>query len=317
MADGGGFGSKLGIIKLASWAAGYSAPTALIPFLNETLSVAFDRIPDESLVGTASRGPSAQGGLAVAGETTHNLDYNNFDTLFECLMGTAVGRTFTISDDDLPKWPSVEVDKVIQRHRFYAGKIVKATISCRAGGIAQVKFGWLIRKRDLSATAFPAISTPGPRNLVLFKHAITKIWIGDQADALTSGDAIGFSSYEIAFDRQMVADDRDSNSPTEILEPIPGDWRACEIKLTIPRYNTATSVLADWKDNDTALQLQIQHTGGSESFSAQLPNLRITDGFDVPVEGPGPITLEGTLQASPSQAGNPLYVGNEMRVTFI
>jgi len=69
MADGGGFGSKMGVATLGSWGASYSAPTALIPYTKESLSAAFARIDDESLVGTASRGPGAQGPLACSGET--------------------------------------------------------------------------------------------------------------------------------------------------------------------------------------------------------------------------------------------------------
>jgi len=206
---------------------------------------------------------------------------------------------------------------VIQRHRFYASKIGKVTISGQAGSIVMAKFGWFVRTRELSATAFPAISTPGARNLVLFKHLLNGFWIGDQVDALVLVDALGIDSFELTFDRQLKADDHDTSSPTYILEPIPGDWRLCNLKITTARYNTATAQLSTWKDADTPLQVRMNFTSGSEQFRIELPELRITEGFDVPVEGPGPMKQEGTLQASPSSSGNPMYVGNEVRFTFI
>lgn len=314
MADGGGFGAKMAFKKLTAWSDGYSAPTAQIPFLKESLSPAFDRINDDSLTGTASRGPGAQGILKVTGDTEHNLDYNNFDDMFECLCGAVASRVFTISDDDLPKYAEVEFEKVIARHRYVPLKVGGVTISGRAGGIVQAKFKMHPKLRTISGTALSGISFPGPRNLILFKHLNFRI--GDQVDALGAGDNMGIDSFELTFDRSLKADDTDTTSPTYVLEPIPGDWRVANLKLTFPRYNSTTAVLATWKDSDTALQARFAFTASGETFTIELPELRIESGFDVPVEGPGPIKFDGELSAHPSTSGNPMYVGNEVRFTF-
>jgi hypothetical protein len=315
MADGGGFGAKMGVRTLAGWGSAYAAPTALIPFTKETLSKVAIRIEDESLVGTASRGASVEGGWTVGGTTEHMLDYNNFDTLFELAMGAVASRVFTISDDDLPKFGLVEFEKTIQRHRYYPLKVSGFTISGQANQPVKITYKYVIRKRDLSGTAFPAIATPGARNLVQFAHL--NFQIGDQADALAGGDGIGIASFEIEFDRQLKTDDYESSTtPKEILEAVPGDWRVGNIKIATARYNAANAGLVTFKENDTPLQMKFLFSGSGETALFEFPNIRITEGFDAPVEGPGPMKLEGTFQSSPSLAGNPMYVGNEMRATF-
>lgn len=319
MADAGGSGAKLGVRLLTQWTDGYTAPGAghLVPFTKESLSAAFDRIEDESLVGSGSRPASDQGALKAQGEIEHELDYNNFDTIFEAFCGANAARVFTMTNDNLPKYPLAEFEKVIARHRYYAAKIGGLVISGQANGKVTLKTKWHPRQRVISGTAFPGACTlAGARTRVLFKHLSNNFRIGDQVDALGAGDVLGISSFELTLDRNLKADDNDSQNPTYVLEPIPGGWRAASLKLTLPRYNATTAVLATWKDADTALQARFVFTGSGETFTIELPNLRITSGFDVPVEGPGPIKFDGELSAHPSTAGNPMYVGEEVRFTF-
>lgn len=320
MADAGGFGAKMGVIKLASWAAAYSAPTLLIPFESEDITTNYQRIEDNSLVGTASRGPSAQGGAAVNGSTNHVLDYNNFGTLIECVTGGSVGGPYLVTDDDLPKWPLLEFEKTISRHRFFPAKLSGFVLSGRANENVKISFKWVVRKRLLSATPFPSISTPGARNIVLFSHLNFRI--ADQVDAIAgavgAGDSLGITSFELEFNRVLKDDDYESGStPQEIVEPVPSDWRVGNLKFTTARYNSGNSAIVGWKDADTALQADLTFASGGESFKIELPNLRIKEGFDVPTEGPGQYKLDGSLSMHPSQAGNPMYVGNEMKITIV
>ena len=315
MADAGGFKAKLGVkLGLADWNAAYSAPTALVPFNSESMSVSFDRMEDNSLLGTASRPVSEQGLLHVTGETVHTLDYNNFDALLEGVMGNNAARVFTVSDDDLPKYLCLEVEKFLNRHRFYPAKLDKMVVAGKAGEFVMVTYVWAVRKRDVSGTAFPAIALTGAQNRVRFADLAFRL--GDQVDALTGGDAIPISGFELEFSRNLKVDDYATGAtPKEVLEPVPGDWRACNLKLTIPRFNSGVTNLVTWKDSDTPLQATLTFTRGVELFAIELPNLRIVDGFDVPISGPGPVTMEGTLQASPS-TGGPMYTGNELRITL-
>lgn len=320
MADAGGFSSKMGIIQLTDWADPYLAPSQLIPFQSEDVSVAYQRIEDDSLVGSASRGPSAQGGATVTGTTNHVLDYNNFGTLIKCAMGNVAGGVYTITNDDLPLYLLLEFEKTIQRHRFFPAKLSGFTISGRANEKVTIAFKWVVRKRTLSATAFPAISTPGARNLVLFSHLNFRI--ADQADAITgsagTGDSLGITSFELEFSRVLKDDDFESGStPKEIVTPVPSDWRVGSFKFTTARYNSGNSAVVGWKDSDTALQADLTFASGGESFKIELPNLRIKEGFDVPTEGPGQYKLDGALSMHPSQSGNPMYVGEEMRITIV
>lgn len=310
----------LRLLTPAAWETlAYAAPGAghLVPFTKESLNAAYERIEDESLVGSGSRGASAQGPLRAGGDAEHNLDYNNFDNIFEAYCGANASRVFTMTNDDLAKYVLIELEKVIQRHRYYPAKIGGLVISGSAsGGKITVKPKFHTRLRAISATAFPVGCTlAGAQDLVLFKHLNFRI--GDQVDALGAGDNMGISSFELTLERNMAAQDNDSMSPTYILDPIPGGWRDAKLKLTFPRYNSVTAVLATWKDAETALQARFAFAGpSSQTFVIEVPNLRIATGFDVPIEGPGPIKFDGELSAHRSDAGNPMYVGEEVRFTF-
>ena len=84
------------------------------------------------------------------------LDYNNYGTLLECAMGNVGGGVYTITNDDLPKHLVLEIEKVIQRHRYFPAKLSGFTISGRANEKVTIAFKWIVRKRTIVANAFPA-----------------------------------------------------------------------------------------------------------------------------------------------------------------
>jgi len=311
MADSIGLKAKMGIKEVVSWASSYAAVDDPIPFTDENIIENWERIQKQALLGYGGREKSDQGNRVVQGTTNHELDYDNFIPIIEHIMGAESAGVITI-EDQLAKYLFIEIEKQVSRFRAGPSKGKKFTIKGDAGDNIKLACEWHCRKVERSATAFPAIA-PAAADRLLFSQMVFRI--GDQANALTSGDAVGLASFELEFDRQMHTGDyaSDATTPKETLDPIEGDFRTCMLKIKIPRY--AADTFATWKAADTSLQADLTFTGPSaKGFLIQLPELKITEGFDAPVGGPGPLTLEGSLEAYRSSNAY-MYTGNEMKIT--
>ena len=228
-------------------------------------------------------------------------------------MGTDAAGVVTI-DDTLANFFWLEFEKQISRHRFGSAMATKMTISGERGGLIEVTFDWFCKSFDNAATAFPAI-TPATMTKARFEDLVFRL--ADQGDAIAAGDAFEIDHFEITFDRQMKIDDyvaRATNPRLPII-PVENDFRATSFTIRIPRY--AADTIVDWKEADTALMADFTLTRGGESITAEFPEIRITEGFDAPIGGPNVLILEGGFDCFRSSAANPMYVGNEMRITVV
>ena len=321
MPDATGILSKMGTKDVAAWSTAYAAVDELVPFDTETITHGYSRLVDDSLTGSAGRSPSKQGVQAISGQTVHRLDYNNFDSIFETAFGAVAGRVFTFPspEDNLLKYLWLEFEKQTSRWRFGASKITKITIAGEKDGIVMLTLDWLCRDIDKNATAFPAISTPGARNLVRFED-LTARFETIASGAPGAGDEKRLESFELTMDRVLVEDDYASKSAVATeekfpLEPIPNGFRVNELKIKLPRYDSDADWMA-WKDADTPIQADLAFSAGGETFVLDLPDMRITEGFDSPIGGPERIQNEGTLEVNKPESTNPLYTGGEVRATF-
>jgi len=309
----------MGIKTVGSWATAYSAVDVLIPFGSESLVQGYTMIPDESLVGSAGQDPSSQGVQAITGQTVHRLDYNNFDALLSMFFGTLAGRVLTLSEDTLLKWLWIELEKTTSRWRFGACKATKILLTGEKDGLVMLTVDWICRDLDRNATAFPSISTVGARNHVRFED------LQFQLDSVAggppaAGDTFRIESFELELDNALVADDYASKSQTSpeekyALEPVPNGKRACSFKFKVPRYSTDADVIA-YKETDTAFQARMLFTRSAETMLIELPHLKINEGVDAPVTGAERIQNDVSCIAFKPESGNPLYTGNEVRVTF-
>jgi hypothetical protein len=318
MPDAIGVLSKLGLKDVAGWTTAYAAVDEVSPFVSETLSQAFTRLEDVSLVGTAGRAVSKQGVQALAGQTVHLLDYNNFDTIFEAAFGNKSTRTFTFTDR-LAKYLWLEIDKQNSRWRFGAAKIGKIVISGEKDDYVRLTVDWVGRDIDRNATAFPGISTPGARNLVRFEDLQARFET-IASGAPGSSDEKRLESFELEIDNVLVEDDYASKSATASeekwpLEPIRNGFRVVKLKIKQPRYDSDADFLT-WKDADTPIQADFTFSAGGETFVIDLPDMRITTGGDAPVGGPERVQNEYELDCYYPAAGNPLYTGGEVRAIF-
>lgn len=315
MADALGFMGKMGLAAAAAWDSAYSATgMAVIPFMSESLTPSWERIADQALVGSGGQYPSDQGVFGAPGSTKHPLDYNNFTALFEAVLGAEAGGVVTI-EDRLAVFNWLELEKTVSRHRFGAAVATKMTLSGQQKGQVELEVEWAPRSFDNNSAVFPAGATgPATMNKVRFQDLVFRI--GDQADALASGDRVEIESFEITFDRKMKIDDyvaRAANAQLPI-QPVEDEKRECGFKFKLPRY--AADTIIDWKEADTALQADFVFTRGAESLTVELPEVRITEGFDAPIEGASHLTLEGSLEAYVGGTAY-MYTGNEMRITVV
>ena len=319
MPDAIGVLAKMGIKDVGGWTTAYSAVDSLIPFDTESLVQGYTRIQDETLIGSAGRAPSDQGVQAITGQTGHRLDYNNFEEVLEMIFGTLAGRVLTLSEDLLLKYCWIEFEKQTSRWRFGACKATKIVIAGEKDGNVMLTIDWIARDVDRNATAFPGIATPGARNKVLFEQ------LQFQIDTIAAGppttaDAMRIESFELELDRALVADDYASRGTVATyekfpLEPIPNGFRVVNFKFKLPRYSSDADVMA-WKDADTPVQARLLFTGAAETMLIELPDMRVTEGADAQVGGSERIQNDVSMEVYKPAAGNPLYAGNELRITF-
>lgn len=315
MADALGFLSKMGVVVRTSWTQAYLAVTTMMPFLSENLTSNFNLIPDDTLQGYGGRLPSEQGVEVLGGSTEHHFNYNTSGPrlFLTAIMGLDTANVITITNTVTDKYYAIEFEKQVKRWRFWPCACSKMTITGEKDQACKIAFDWFARQFDFVDTAFPGIAQPS-NSPVMFDDLVFRI--ADQGDAIAAGDSVGIESFEIVLDRVRKADDysTDATLPKQPLDPISGGFRVCTLGIKIPRYNAAT--FETWKDANTPLQADLTFTGPVLSILIQFPELRIADGFNQNISGPAPLTVEGKLEAYRSVTGNPMYVGNEMKITY-
>lgn len=330
MADALGILSKMALKTLGSgWNAypTWSAITpggALVPFLSESFSSNYSRIQNDTLSGMGGRLPSEQGVEAIPGTTEHYLNYNTMDMFLAYIMGLDTPgspNVITIVDNITDKYFGMEFEKQTARHRVWPCKAMKMTISGEKDQYCKLSVDWIARNFESTQTAFVASMTQPVNYIVPFDDLVFKI--ADQLNAIAVGDTVGIESFEIVLDRQYKGDDYTSDNataagagPKQCLEPISNSFRGCTLKIKVPRY--AVNTFETWKDANTPLMADLLFTYANPTYTKRIefPELRIIDGFNSNIGGPGILTVEGTLEAYRSSAGNPMHVGNEMRVLY-
>ena len=315
MADALGVLSRMGIVTRSAWTDAFATVTSMVPFLSEGLTSKFTLMQNDTLQGYGARLPGDQGVEWIQGPTEHHFNYNSLDMFLAAVMGVDTAGTITIADEVTNKYYAFEFEKGAKRYRFCACKGGKFTISGEKDKYIKLAVDWYARIFDMVDTAFPTLAQP-TNVLVPFDDLVFRL--GDQADALTGSDVFGIESFEIVFDRAYKTDDYQTHAstPRQPLEPIAGDWRVCELSIKLPRY--AANTIAGWKDANTPLQADLMFTGpATYTKKFELPELRVSDGFNMSIGGPAPLTIDGKFTGYRSSAGNPMYAsGNEMRVIY-
>lgn len=294
--------SKAGYIEAASWTAPYVQPTTIIPLKSESFSVNYDRLQDQALVGRSSAAESFNGHVNVNGDLQWYLDYDNHG-LMKYAFGALAGGVYT--HDELTSCANIEIEKEIHRLRLNATRFNSLTISGDVGSTEPVLCSGqgVTRVATRSATAFPSLTdTP---NRAYFKD-ISLFRIGDLTDALVAGDALAIKSFEIGIENGLQVDAKDS-SGLYVLDPVWNDFVRFTLKLGIARINTTNaSQLPVWKEADTRLQAMLTLSGTGGAFTFIFPQMKIVEGADFSVGGPGVIEGDVTLECYMNTANSVL-----------
>lgn len=294
-----GYASKVGYYHVGSWATAFSQANVLVPLAAQSGSRNFVELGSEALLGTAAMRDRQDGTELVKTEVAAELDYNNLG-LLRYGMGSVSGGTYDLVDDlsaavchieaDLGgskrlRYNNAMVDKMSLAGEFN-GKPLRLTSSCIAKG------------RVESDVAFPSLSLTTPQRVYMehIRDASGMFRIGDLTDALAAGDAVPITGFEFAVEHGLKAEDVDTSS-AYVLQPLRGDWRKVTFKIKLNRMTATTLAFLGWKASGTRLQAQLALAKSGESVTLYLPNLKIVDGGEWPIEGPGPLSSEVTFQA--------------------
>jgi len=314
MATGKGVLTQCGISTPASWGASWAAVDTAIPFDEEGIEEAIEVLEDAALEGKAGKRAPDQGLIKIAGSLSGDLDYYNWGSLIKAAMGAESGGVYTLSDE-LDEMRRIEFDKGVSRHRLDSFKVEQMIISGEKGKILRIQFDIVGHQASRSATAFPSISCTN-RSRVKYSVSSTNslIRIANQDDALAAGDAVGWESFKLTLKNNLNPDDATNESPYA-LEPVRDGFREVSLDIKIPRYTADT--YNTWKTTPTLLQADLYFTDGTKTFKIEIPELKILNGFDMNIPGPGVIVQEGTLGCYRNLNNTPMAaITDEFRITI-
>lgn len=324
MSNGSGYATKAAIKLAQAWGNSWaSAVDTLVPFVSEGLTAAFDELRSEALIGQAAAHETTQGTEVVAGDLVLELTYGVVSELIGYGFGAQAAGSITPANDLSSKCFNLEIDKGDYRYRFYACMVNSIAISgsMADGKPLQVTLGLIARQVGIVTTAFPALSLPtnGDEERVYMEDVRTSgFLIGDQANALTNpADLLAISSFEFTLENNLKVDDKDSASGY-VVQPIRDGFRTVNSKISLPRFSTTEAALSTWKMAGTALQSKVTFTGsGADTVIFFFPNIRIAEGADFNVGGPGVITGEVSLEAFYNGSSNAyMSVTDQAAITF-
>jgi len=314
MPTGLGVLAKCGVVAGSSWGEAWSAVTAMVPFSDEAIAETIGQIEDNSLEGSAGKRASDQGLIELNGALNADIDYYNFGPIWKAAFGVDTSEVYTF-EDELGDMLRMEFEKSVSRWRIDSLKIGSFSISGNKGDALKLSLDLLCRSFTRSATAFPAISISNYSRVVFSNTSATaRIRIGDQDNALASGDEMGLESFKIDVDNALKADDY-TNQQRYCLEPIRGGKRDVKLTIKLPRYSADT--FQDWKAAGTKLQADFYFTDGTKTFLIEIPEFIIYEGFDSSIPGPDVIFQEGVAQCFTNTDNTPMTaISDEMRLTI-
>lgn len=257
----------------------YLAPDTLFPRTEFTLTKTFDMVIDESIVGEAFPGLPNQGVRKIEGTLAGEVDSYAFVVIAEAGLGAVSSNDYYTPTDKNEKSISLVAIDGVKTVKF-AGCFMKSlAITSSAEGKQMFSadlVGYTNTVRD--DTAFPAMSTT-PRSRFMHHSAGGTngyFRIGDQADALDSGDNICVSDFEITvnwnFDNQFASCSQGT------LIPLSGGAGRPEItfSFTDPRHDDDNYFT--WRDALTALQFDaIFYTSATANIRFRIPNFVISN----------------------------------------
>lgn len=294
------------------------AVTEIIPFSSESINRAIEQLESQYLDGLVGRRGLKNSVVSVLGGLECELVWDEesgdpiglerllrgffgssardgVNSLNQYKTATAIGDTYTIC-----------FNKQVSNWEVVSAKINTLTIGGESGGKATLAveiIGYdLLRTGDAGiVNAIAAVTglanTTQPENLS-FDDMVFRI--GDQANALASGDQYKIDSFELVgnnnlTDPQFSSVDSVHTDSLLTLEPVRNGQREINLAITLPRYDS--DQLFTWLNSATALQADLKFTSGGYEFNILLPNIRIMGDPQAQISGAELIKPEFNLIA--------------------
>jgi hypothetical protein len=311
MATGKGSNVKCIYGEETTWATGVAGDEQ-IPMLSEDVSENIEVIEDSYLHGSPTSKnyqPSSRlitGNVSVEGVyDTITTDIIGIGGLIKMAFGGANWEAVPTANefdptDDLDIYFTMAWAKQVSVWEAVGLKVRTMEITGNAQGNIVFNFGLigskLLRTGDAgivnTTSTFTGITPTVDPTLMTFDDCIIRM--DAHGAALTSADQINVSSFTLAFDNGLSDPEfptpKNGEDALYTLEPLRNAKRTVTCSFTMPRYEADTEFTA-FKAN-TAQQIDIMFSSGSNEFNIYLPNVRI---FEPQVPTPGPEILQKTF----------------------
>ncbi len=318
------------VIEAASPGWGTAATiTNRIPVNKETLTEAIKMIEDMSLRGLAGQDALDLGEIGVTGEIETDLRYTlksgNFFCGSDLWLAAAMGGSplinasyvSTLLHTESPTRPvTIVFDKKVSYWEFVSCMFKGFKISGKVGEELKVSFPVVCHRllrtgTTNGATQFTNLAANGGKR-VLFPDLTFRI--GDAANALAAGDALGINEFTLDFNSNLSdpeystpdyattvgagthGDNATTHAQRLTLQPARNGKRTVMLDFTLPRYQS--DALSAWCEAGTELQVDIKSSidSAARTFSILCPRVKL-EKVDAPVDSPAmfPVKVKARL----------------------
>lgn len=266
---------KAACVQLQSGSTYEDSAMFSLPFTSEDMQQGFDTIEDEAIVGHAYKNVPVQGNRHVGGSFSMQLDAISIEPILEAAMGTNSSGVFSCDGATNTKKLSVcTLDSVSAKQ--YANVYIKSlSIKGSAGGKFMVDTELIgVTAEDRQAVGSYPASPTDIGTFFVFNHGggTGYFRVGDQGDALASGDNQSIDDFELSL--ECGFDEQYTNSQTT-LTPIfgmtPPQWTG---SFKVARHEDNTYLT--WRDSFTSLQAALYlYLDATHTILIEIPNFKI------------------------------------------
>jgi len=323
MAIGQGAASRAALGVESTWGTGV-AFTELIPFTSESISKVIQMLETEYLDGSAGRRSLLSSLIEALGDLSGEMVFDEISggiIGIERLLRGSMGASAWDATNSLSQYTlnstiddsyTIGFNKQVSAWEVQGAKFKTLNLSGEAGGIIKFAVGCIAE--DLYRTgdagiinAIAAITGISPSNSptpIAFDDLVFRI--GDQANALASGDQYAINNFSLTLDNKLTdptyasVDSSHTNSK-QTLEPIRNGLREVGFQIQIPRYTS--DQFATWQNAHTPLQADFIVTNGGYELNIFIPNLYISN-LGAPIAGAEVIALDVEFMAIRNAGAN-------------
>lgn len=313
-----GVTAQAGFAAASSFSQAHQAATNKLRLVSETMSINFDKLRSQALIGQVAQHEFAIGHMTVTGDLVVELCYDDDEILEYCFGSIVATRVYTLTNE-LEKFFHLTIDRTTSRYLFRGCMVTSWTISGEAGSESpiQLSMSLVAYHGTTSATAFPSLTAPD--DPVLFPQ-LTQCRLGDQADALAAGDDTPSKSISLTCDNNLQIDAKDTSDVAYILQPIRNGVRTVTLELGFARYLASgpISSLFGWKTSNTRLQASLTFSNGTDSYVIQIPECKIGEGAEFNVGGPAALESNIKLECFYNNNNTPMAaVTDQLTITAV